>query len=136
METLKKSTFFIFVYCLVACGLLFLLAHPFVSIFKAKQDAADLILYFCFGLSTVFFFNGLTFCTNTIFNNLKVAHWATYINLIRATLFTMPFAYFGAKYGGPVGIWVGIYIGSAIVAGIGVALAYYKIRLVAKELEQ
>ncbi len=133
MEALKKSILFVSLYCLVACSILFVLAEPLVSLFKAKNDAADLIMYFCMGISTVFFFNGLTFCTNTIFNNLKVAHWATYINLIRATVFTMPFAYFGSKYGGPVGVWLGIYAGSAIVAVAGVILAYYKIKQITED---
>ena len=134
MEILQKCVVFVALYCAAACVLLFILTEPIIYVFKAEQDAAELIRYFCWGISTIFFFNGLTFCTNTMFNNLKVAHWATYVNLIRATLFTMPFAYFGAKWGGPVGIWLGIYAGAVLVAFAGFVLARYRIRQISKEM--
>lgn len=130
METLKKSLLFIVIYCVVACGSLFFLSELIVQMFKAQNDAAEIIRWFCLGISTIFLFNGITFCTNSIFNNLEVAHWATYINLAKATLFTIPFVYFGAELGGPVGVWLGMYLGSVIVAVFGLLLAYNKIRWV------
>jgi len=135
MEVLQKSAYFILVYCLVACGILFLLKDLFIDVFRAEGDAADIIGYFCLGLSTIFVFNGLTFSTTAMFNNLKLAHWATYLNFVRATIFTMPFAYLGAKYGGPVGIWVGMYLGSVVVALFGVILVYTKINSLRRNAE-
>lgn len=132
MDVLKQSTVFVALYCLVACSILFVMADVLIFIFKAKNDAAELIRYFCWGLSTAFFFHGLSFCSTAMFNNLKVPHWATWINLIRATVFTMPFAYYGAEFGGPVGVWVGVYIGSVIIAAIGMLLAYYRVRQIMK----
>ncbi|WP_096086123.1 MATE family efflux transporter [Agaribacterium haliotis] len=128
METLKQSVVFVLSYCLVACLLLFALTEFLVAAFNASGEAAELIRWFCWGLSTAFVFNGLTFCSNAFFNNLKVAHWATVINFAKATIFTMPFAYIGAQLAGPVGIFIGMWIGSAIIAVIGLYLAWFKVR--------
>lgn len=128
-ETLIGSIKFIAIYCLIACLLLLLLTEPLVWVFQAKGDAEQLIRWFCYGLSSMFFFLGLTFVTNALFNNLRLAHWATVFNFSRATLFTMPFVWFGAQLAGPVGILVGLYLGSMLVALAGLVMCVYKIRL-------
>lgn len=129
MQTLVGSIKFIALYSLVACSLLALLAKVFVYAFQAEGEAAQLIYWFCYGLSAMFFFNGITFTTNALFNNLKAAKWATFFNFLRATVFTMPFALLGAHWGGPVGIYVGLFAGSTVVAILGLAVAHRKIRL-------
>lgn len=127
METLTGSIRFITLYSLVACLALALLAKFIVYAFQASGDAEKLILWFCYGLSAMFFFNGITFLTNALFNNLKAAQYATFFNFLRATVFTMPFALLGAKWGGPVGIYVGLFVGATLVAGLGLWVAYRKI---------
>jgi len=127
-DTLNKSLLFVFLYCVVACGLLFLLSGFILKAFEVAPESQTLILWFCFGLSTVFVFNGITFVTNAMFNNLDAAKWATIFNFAKATVFTIPFVSFGAKFGGPVGIFVGLYIGSVIVAGLGLWKNYLVIR--------
>ena len=127
METLFESLKFILIYCAVACSALFLLSQPLVLAFKAQGEAAELIRWFCYGLSLMFIFNGVTFCTNAFFNNLKSAKLATVLNFAKATVFTMPFAYFGASWGGPVGVLVGLFVGSALIGLIGLVLAYRQV---------
>ena len=127
MEILKKSILFVLVYCLVVCSLLFLLSDMLVAIFDSSAEANQLIRWFCWGLSTVFVFNGLTFCTNAFFNNMQLAHWATIINFSKASVFTMPFVYFGSQWAGPFGILLGQWLGAALIAGLGVYLAYRKV---------
>lgn len=134
LEVLNGTISFVLIYCLVVCTLLFLLTEVIVFVFSASGDAALLIRVFCWGLSSVFIFNGLTFCTNAIFNNLDVAQWATYINFSKATLFTMPFVHLGAIWGGPVGIWCGLWLGSAVIAALGVWLAYYRVNSLRKTM--
>lgn len=128
METLNSSVKFILAYSVVACLVLLALTDLLVLAFKAEGDAEALIRAFCYGLSTMFFFFGITFCTNALFNNLRMAHWATVFNFAKATVFTMPFASMGASMGGPVGVLVGLYVGAAIVAAAGYFMAYNKIR--------
>jgi len=127
METLLGSVKFIFAYSVIACLILFALADSLVWAFKAQGIAQQLMLWFCYGLSSMFFFNGISFATNALFNNLRLAHWATILNFSRATVFTIPFVLGGAHWGGPVGIMVGLYLGSVLVALLGLAIAYFKI---------
>ncbi len=128
MQTLHASVKFTLAYTLVACAILLILSGFFIDAFNATGEAASLIRAYCYGFSTMFFFFGITFCTNALFNNLRMAHWATIFNFAKATLFTMPFASAGAAMGGPVGILAGVYIGSIIVAAAGYFTAYSKIR--------
>lgn len=126
-EILQKSIYFIAVYCAVMCLILLALGDVFVALFNAKQDAENLILWFCYGLSTVFLFNGMTFVSNALFNNIREAHWATIFNFAKSTLFTMPFVSIGASYGGLLGAFVGLYLGSVVVGLLGVFVVYRKI---------
>ncbi|WP_045857496.1 MATE family efflux transporter [Teredinibacter purpureus] len=128
METLRASILFTLAYSIVACGLLFMFTDTLIAIFKAKEDAAQLIKWFCYGLSSMFFFSGITFVTNALFNNLRLAHWATIFNFAKATVFTIPFVLVGADLGGPVGILVGLYCGAVLVAVAGWGMAWHKIR--------
>jgi len=135
LQVLNGTIGLIFVYCLAMSLLLFLATEFLVFAFSATGDAAHLIRAFCWGLSTVFIFNGLTFCTNTMFNNLEVAHWATFINFAKATIFTVPFVHLGAAWGGAIGVWCGLWVGSAIIAVAGVWLAYYRVRIISREIK-
>ncbi|MDZ7923351.1 MAG: hypothetical protein U5M23_04680 [Marinagarivorans sp.] len=128
MLTLRDSLTFIAVYCFIACVLLALLTEFIVQAFNAEGDAALLIRVFCYGLSIATVFNGMTFATNALFNNLRVATWATGFNFAKATLFTMPFVSIGAAWGGPAGIYWGLLMGSALIGIAGVGVAYWKIK--------
>lgn len=127
-QILMNSTLFVVLYCFVACTLLWLFMDVIISAFGAKGDAAYIIKLFCCGFSCIFVFNGITFVTNAMFNNLRIAHWATGFNFAKATIFTMPFVYFGAQYGGLFGVLMGMLIGSATIAGLGFWAAYRKIQ--------
>ncbi|BCE03106.1 MATE family efflux transporter [Marinicellulosiphila megalodicopiae] len=118
-STLKESVKFVLLYCVVACGLLFVLTGFIINVFEISDESKPLVKWFCFGLSTVFVFNGITFVTNAMFNNLGAAKWATIFNFAKATIFTIPFVSVGAHYGGPVGIFIGLYIGAIIIALLG-----------------
>lgn len=122
-ETMQKSLLFILAYCAVACTLLFLTAPWLIHTFKAEGLTAQIIRWFCYGFSLGFIFNGATFVTNALFNNLRAAHYATQFNFGKATLGTVPFVYIGAQWGGPYGIFWGALIGSAITAVLGVWIA-------------
>lgn len=124
---LQRGLQFILIYCLMACGVLMILKDHIIVWFSAKGDAIIMIQWFCYGLSSIFIFQGATFLTNALFNNLKVAYWATAINFARATLFTMPFVSFGASQAGPMGALWGLYGGSVLISIVGIVLARWKI---------
>lgn len=128
MQTLRDSLLFTFAYCCVACIILWGLTEFIISAFGVAGEAAALIKAYCYGLSLIGIFNGMTFVSNALFNNLRVATWATGFNFAKATVFTMPFVYYGGQWGGPVGVYWGALIGGAIIGLAGIAVAYWKIK--------
>lgn len=122
-ETLHKSLLFVLTYCGVACTALLLAAPWLIALFNATGLTAEIILWFCYGFSLLFIFNGTTFVTNALFNNLRAAHYATQFNLGKATLGTVPFVYVGAQWAGPYGVFWGAMLGAAITALLGVWIA-------------
>ncbi len=121
-STLKESIGFVLAYCVVVCLLLWMIQPFLVPLFNASDQANELVYLFCSGVSLMFIFNGLTFVTNALFNNLGVAHYATVMNLSKATIGTIPFVMLGAYYGGAEVILWGMFVGSAIVGLVGLAL--------------
>lgn len=132
-ETLHKSVIFVLVYCGVACGLLLIATPWLISAFKVSGLTADMVRWFCYGFSLIFVFNGITFVTNALFNNLHAATYATQFNFGKATLGTIPFAYFGGAWGGPLGVFWGTLIGAAIIAGLGLWVCEWHIRKLQKK---
>ena len=126
-DVLINSLYFVFFYCLVICLLLWALSDMLTMLFNADQEAEQLIRWFCYGLSTVFLFNGATFVSNAMFNNLKQAHWATIMNFSKATVFTIPFVYLGAQMAGPLGVFLGQYLGAVLAGFLGLWVIYNKI---------
>ncbi|NVO07021.1 MAG: hypothetical protein HXX19_14365 [Rhodoferax sp.] len=61
---------------------------------------------FCTWICASFFFAGALFVANAAFNNLGRPLWSTGFNWARATLGTIPFAWWGAHYG-PVQVMMG-----------------------------
>ena len=126
-QTLTKSLQFVGAYCLLVCVALAISTPWLIQLFGAKGLTADLIRWFCFGFSLMFVFNGATFVTNALFNNLGVAKYATLFNFAKATIGTIPFAYVGALCAGPWGIFAGITLGAAIFAAWGVWVCYRRV---------
>ncbi len=127
-ETLTRSLQFVAAYCFLVCSLLAVLCPWLIKAFNAEAQTADLIRWTCYGFSLMFVFNGATFVTNALFNNLGVAHRATQFNVAKTTLGTMPFAYFGGQWAGPFGVLAGVTLGAALVACAGVAVAYHRVK--------
>ncbi len=132
-ETLREAIKLLLLYCIVICSLLWLIQPWLVPLFNASADANALVYLFCSGVSTMFVFNGLTFITNALFNNLGVAHYATVMNLLKATLGTIPFVALGAHIAGPSGILWGLFAGSAVIGIAGLLLALNHVKKLKKQ---
>lgn len=128
MTVLTESMRFILVYCLVVCLALAILTQPILWAFQASDQAAELIRWFTFGLSTVFVFNGITFVTNALFNNLGAPKTATLFNVLKATAFTMPFVWVGAAWLDAPGVLIGQLLGSVMIAAAGLYWCHRWIR--------
>ena len=97
--------------------------NALVWAFNAHGDAAHLIHMFCAWLAASFFFAGALFVANAAFNNLGKPLWSTGFNWARATLGTIPFAWWGAQFG-PVGVLAGAAFGTAIFGVLAMGVAF------------
>jgi putative MATE family efflux protein len=122
-KTLFESIRFTLIYCAIVSAILWLSQWWFVPLFGGSVAANELVYLFCSGLSLIFIFNGITFLTNALFNNLGVAYYATIINILKATVGTIPFVILGANIAGVEGVLWGLFAGSIFIAVIGLLLA-------------
>lgn len=103
--------------------LLALLQGPLIKFFSLQGLGADMLHAFCSWIAASFFFMGALFVANTAFNNLGHPLWSTGFNWARATLGTIPFAWWGAHYG-PVQVLAGQAAGAALFGSLALAVAF------------
>ena len=107
----------------IAWLLLALLQGPLIRAFSLDGQAALLLQAFCSWLAASFFFAGALFVANAAFNNLGRPLWSTGFNWARATLGTIPLAWWGAHYG-PVGVLAGQALGTAVFGTLAMWMAF------------
>ena len=116
-QTLRASLHFMLLAVGVAWLLLALLQEPLVRAFSLEGVSAQMVHAFCSWICASFFFAGALFVANAAFNNLGRPLWSTGFNWARATLGTMPFAWWGAQYG-PVQVLAGQGVGLVIFGSL------------------
>lgn len=127
-QTLRASLGFMLLAVAAAWLLLALLQGPLTRAFSLDGQAALLLQAFCSWLAASFFFAGALYVANAAFNNLGRPLWSTGFNWARATLGTIPLAWWGAQYG-PVGVLAGQALGTAVFGTLALWMAF---RLTAK----
>ncbi len=127
-QTLRASLGFMVAAVAAAWLLLALLQGPLTRAFALDGQAALLLQAFCSWLAAGFFFAGALFVANAAFNNLGRPLWSTGFNWARATLGTIPLAWWGARYG-PVGVLAGQALGTALFGALAMWMA---VRLTAR----
>ncbi|MCB5175353.1 MATE family efflux transporter [Microvirga lenta] len=127
-QTLKDSLTFMTVYVGCVWLLLYLVRVPITQAFHAEELTAEIVQYFCVLSGFIWYFVGLVFVANASFNNLGFPLFSTFFNWGRATLGMIPFAYFGAEIGGPIGALVGIGLGSIAFGIAAIVTAFWTIR--------
>lgn len=121
-ETVASSLRFIAGYTAVLWGVFLLGQEMIIDAFNATGPSADMIRAFCVWVVPLTSFLGALFVANAAFNNLGHPMRATFFNVSKATVGTVPFAYFGAQYYGPEGALVAQAVGSMVV---GIAAVYF-----------
>jgi len=123
-RTLTDSFILSIGYVLFAWAVLALAAPALVAAFEAKGESALYVAFYCrYGVSAWLFLACL-FVANTAFNNLGFPVLSMAFNWARATLGTIPFVTFGARYGGVQGAILGFALGCAVFGLIAVGAAY------------
>ena len=123
-EGLRASLWFMVVSVAAAWLILALVQGPLIRAFSLDGVAAAMVHAFCSWIAASFFFMGALFVANAAFNNLGRPLWSTGFNWGRATLGTIPFAWWGAKYG-PVEVLAGQAAGAAIFGTLALVCAFW-----------
>jgi len=131
-STLANALAFNVAYVALVWLLLAVSAEGLVAAFSASDQAADLVVFYCYFLGWAFACNGCLFVANASFNNLGHPHWATLFNFGRAVLGTVPAVYFGALWFGPRGVLAGEAFG-AVAFGLAALLGIARL---VRRLEQ
>lgn len=126
--TLSSALVVNVVYVALVWLILWLSAHSIVAVFSASEEAAELIIFYCYFLVGAFVFNGSLFIANASFNNLRHPHWATGFNFGRSLLGTIPAVYLGAQWYGPRGVLAGEAIGSIMFGLLAMVGAFFLVR--------
>ncbi len=122
-QVLINALQFNVIYVVIVSVLLFLLQDPLVAMFKLKGEAAELMQLFCTWIAITFVFNGAQFIANSTFNNLGKPVYATWFNVGKSTLGTLPFVIVGGHLAGASGVLIGQAVGGALFAIIGLVVA-------------
>lgn len=122
-EGLRASLWFMVMAVAAAWLLLAALQGPIIQVFSLQGVAADMVHAFCSWLAGSFFFMGALFVANAAFNNLGHPLWSTGFNWARATLGTIPFAWWGSHYG-PVQVLAGQAAGAALFGSLALWVAF------------
>ncbi|MBL4660315.1 MAG: MATE family efflux transporter [Alcanivoracaceae bacterium] len=125
-QVISKSFVIILVYGTVISIILFAIKGQIVSLFNVDRIAAELIILFCIWVAILTIFRGFLFVANASFNNLGKAKYSTVMNFSKATIGTIPFVYYGAKFHGAFGIILYEAIG-AIVFGFISSLLVFRV---------
>lgn len=129
-ETVASSLRFIAGYTAVLWAVFLLGQEYIITAFNATDASADMIRAFCLWVVPLTSFLGALFVANAAFNNLGHPMRATFFNVSKATIGTVPFAYFGAQFYGPEGALVAQAIGSMLVGIAAVYVCFATIRAV------
>jgi len=122
-ETLRDSFSFVLATVLIAWAILASAQELVVRAFFASGMTAELVHLFCSWLAAGFLFTGALFVANAAFNNLGHPVLSTLFNWGRATLGTIPFVTYGARFG-PAGLLIGQASGSVIFGTLAVITAF------------
>ncbi|UJF24153.1 MATE family efflux transporter [Suttonella sp. R2A3] len=128
-DTLWQALKFNWLVVVAMTTVLFLLRHQLPHWFSLNDEAVELLVLFCSGMTLLFGFNGMIFFLNASFNNLGRPFYSTLTNLARVLLGSVPLVYLGQHLFGARGVLYGYMSEGIIVSIIGWLVAQ---RLVAR----
>src|SRR5688572_12164318 len=99
-RTLWDALAFNAIYTATTCIVLFLLREQVALAFSATGETRELVLFFCTFISWTWALAGAQFVANAVFNNTSRATYSTITNWAKATIGTIPLAYWGAMFWG------------------------------------
>lgn len=132
-QVLDKALWFNWLVTLFMAGLLFLSQDYLVTLFGLGGMAAQLLRFFCSGVTLLMGFDGMQFCAIAAFNNLGKPFYSTIANLGRLLLGTIPFVLLFKALWGAEGVILG-YMSECLITGM---IGYWLVkRLVAQWIKE
>ena len=110
-------------------AVLFLARAPIADLFGAYGVTRDLIYLFCGPLSLLFFFPGVLFVSNAVFNNLGQPFLSTFTNWGRNAVALIPLVWIGSALFGAPGVMVAQSLAGVLFGGVAWVMA---LRTIAK----
>ncbi len=123
-STMRDSLKVTLVYVSVVWVLLAVSGPLIADLFRAEQQAHELIVFFCVFVAGSFLFNGALFVANAAFNNLGYAFYSTALNWGRSTLGVIPFVWLGQHWYGAKGALAGYGLGVVVFGVVGCVLCF------------
>ena len=123
-STLNHALNFIIKYVFVFALALSLLQENLINLFNASGETAILIRFFCQYIAISFLFVAMNLVAMSFLNNIGRPRLATFLNLAKISLGTIPFVSIGAYYYGVQGILLGQALGSIVFGLIAVVVCY------------
>ena len=123
-DTLRDGMIVSAIYTAITSLILFIFRHEVPALFKAQGATIAIVTFFCTWIAISWAFAGAQFVANAAFNNLGKPNYSTIVNWAKATIGTIPLAWYGGHWYGPEGVLVGVAIGSVIFGIVSVIWAY------------
>lgn len=103
----NASVLFVALVIIFVSALLFVFRAPIANLFEATGVTRDLIYLFCGPLSLMFFFPGVLFVANAMFNNMGQPFLSTLTNWGRNALALIPLVWIGSLLFDAQGVLIG-----------------------------
>lgn len=114
-KTYHNAIVFAIVVVTLVTVLIFLGKSYIVGVFHLSDEAAELLILFCSGLTLFFIADGILFSTNSVFNSLGFPLYSTVFNYAKFFLGVIPAVYLLAHFYGAKGVIIGQAIGPLLV---------------------
>ncbi len=115
---------FSFAYSLGAALILALCAPLLVLAFRLDGVAADVLTFYCQVIAFSYGFFGLHLAASQTFTSIGHPTYATYANLFRDLILTVPFVALGGLVGSPFALIMGQYAATIISGSVAFLIAY------------
>ena len=123
IRAFRDGMIFTAIFTVSVAALLFVLRGPIADLFNAQGITREIIYLFCGPLALLFFFNGVIFVSNAVFNNLGTPFHSTWTNWGRHTIGTVPFVLLGGAWFGATGVLLGQAFGGILFGLVAWGLA-------------
>jgi len=131
-EIIYNTLFFIIMYCVLISFVLYLAQNTIIDLFGLTGNGQLVVRIFCSYMSFIYIFNGAQFISNTAFNSLGKPMYAAILNIIKATLGTILFVFFGEICFGAVGVLYGSMAGTVFFGVLSILVLHLNLPSILK----